>query len=94
MFGALAAAAACAKLRKLDADHTAIAIAIGASQASGIMSNFGTMTKPFHAGKAAHSGIMSARFGRGWHDREHGRTGAPARVPERGLAREQTRPRR
>lgn len=62
IFGALAAAAACAKLRKLDADHTAIAIALGASQASGIMSNFGTMTKPFHAGKAAHSGIMSARL--------------------------------
>ncbi len=62
IFGAVGAAAACAKLRKLDANHTAIAIAIGASQSSGIMSNFGTMTKPFHAGKAAHSGIMAARL--------------------------------
>ena len=62
IFGAVGAAAACAKLRKLDANRTAIAIALGASQASGIMSNFGTMTKPFHAGKAAHSGIMSARL--------------------------------
>ena len=26
------------------------------------MSNFGTMTKPFHAGKAAHAGIMAARL--------------------------------
>ena len=60
--GALAAAAACAKLRRLDGGRTAIAIAISASQASGLMSNFGTMTKPFHAGKAAHSGIMSARL--------------------------------
>lgn len=62
IFGAVGAAAACAKLRKLDASRTAIAIALGASQASGIMSNFGTMTKPFHAGKAAHSGIMAARL--------------------------------
>ena len=62
IFGAVGAAAACAKLRRLDADKTAIAIALGASQASGIMSNFGTMTKPFHAGKSAHSGIMAARL--------------------------------
>ena len=62
IFGAVGAAAACAKLRKLDANRTAMAIALGLSQASGIMSNFGTMTKPFHAGKAAHSGIMAARL--------------------------------
>jgi 2-methylcitrate dehydratase PrpD len=62
LYGAIGAAAACAKLRKLDAEKTAIAIALGASQSSGIMSNFGTMTKPFHAGKAAHAGIMAARL--------------------------------
>jgi len=62
IFGAVGAAAACAKLRRLDPERTAIAIALGASQASGIMSNFGTMTKPFHAGKSAHSGIMAARL--------------------------------
>src|SRR6195952_2610682 len=62
LYGAPAAAAACAKLRKLDADKSAIAIALGASQAAGLMSNFGTMTKPFHAGKAAHAGIMAARL--------------------------------
>jgi 2-methylcitrate dehydratase PrpD len=62
IFGAVGAAAACAKLRRLDPEKTAIAIALGASQASGIMSNFGTMTKPFHAGKSAHSGIMAARL--------------------------------
>jgi 2-methylcitrate dehydratase PrpD len=62
LYGAPAAAAACAKLRKLDAEKTAIAIALGASQSSGLMSNFGTMTKPFHAGKAAHAGIMAARL--------------------------------
>jgi 2-methylcitrate dehydratase PrpD len=62
LYGAVGAAAACAKLRKLDAEKSAIAIALGASQSSGLMSNFGTMTKPFHAGKAAHAGIMAARL--------------------------------
>src|SRR5579862_5974144 len=62
LYGAVGAAAACAKLRKLDAEKCAIAIALGASQAGGIMSNFGTMTKPFHAGRSAHSGIMAARL--------------------------------
>src|ERR1700760_630308 len=62
LYGAVGAAAACAKLRKLDAQKSAIAIALGASQSAGLMSNFGTMTKPFHAGKAAHAGIMAARL--------------------------------
>lgn len=62
IFGAIGAAAACAKLRKLDAARTATAIALGASQSAGIMANFGTMTKPFHAGRSAHSGIIAARL--------------------------------
>ena len=62
LYGAIAAAAACAKLHRLDADKSAIAIALGGSQSAGLMSNFGTMTKPFHAGKAAHAGIIAARL--------------------------------
>jgi 2-methylcitrate dehydratase PrpD len=62
LYGAIGAAAACAKLRKLDAEKAAIAIALGASQSAGLMSNFGTMTKPFHAGRAAHAGVMAARL--------------------------------
>jgi 2-methylcitrate dehydratase PrpD len=62
LYGAVAAAAACAKLRKPDADKSAIAIALGASQSAGLMPTFGSMTKPFHAGKAAHAGIMAARL--------------------------------
>jgi 2-methylcitrate dehydratase PrpD len=65
LYGAPAAAAACAKLRRLDAGKCAISIALGASQSSGLMSNFGTMAKPFHAGKAAHAGIMAARLAEG-----------------------------
>ncbi len=62
LYGAVGAAAACAKLRKLNAEKSAIAIALGGSQAAGLMSNFGTMTKPFHAGKSAHAGIIAARL--------------------------------
>ncbi len=62
IFGAIGAAAACASLRKLDAAKAAHAIALGASQSAGLMANFGTMTKPFHAGRAAHAGVISARL--------------------------------
>jgi 2-methylcitrate dehydratase PrpD len=62
IFGAIAAAAACASLRKLDAEKAAHAIALGASQSAGIMANFGTMTKPFHAGRSAQSGLLAARL--------------------------------
>ena len=64
IFGAIGAAAACASLNKLDAERCAVAIALGASQSSGIMANFGTMTKPFHAGRAASSGVLAARLAR------------------------------
>lgn len=62
IFGAIAAAAACAYLRRLDPARAAQAIALGASQSAGLMANFGTMTKPFHAGRAAHAGVMAARL--------------------------------
>jgi 2-methylcitrate dehydratase PrpD len=62
IFGAIGAAAACASLRRLGAEPAAHAIALGASQSSGVMANFGTMTKPFHAGRAAHSGVIAARL--------------------------------
>jgi 2-methylcitrate dehydratase PrpD len=62
VFGAIGAAAACAFLRGLDAEKTAHAIALGASQSAGLVANFGTMTKPFHAGRAAHAGVIAARL--------------------------------
>lgn len=62
IFGSIAAAAACAYLRRLDPARTAQAIALGASQSAGLMANFGTMTKPFHAGRSAHAGVMAARL--------------------------------
>lgn len=62
ILGAIGAAAACASLHKLDTEQSATAIAIGASQSAGIMANFGTMTKPFHAGRSAQSGVVAARL--------------------------------
>jgi 2-methylcitrate dehydratase PrpD len=62
IFGPIAAAAACASLRHLDAQRATYALALAASHSSGITANFGTMTKPFHAGRSAHSGLMAARL--------------------------------
>ena len=62
IFGAIGAGAACAALRRLSAEQANMAIALSASQAGGIMANFGTMTKPFHAGRASHAGLVSARL--------------------------------
>ncbi len=59
-FGTIGAAAACARLLHLDADRTQAALGIAASLASGIQQNFGSMTKPLHAGWAARSGLVAA----------------------------------
>ncbi len=53
---------ACARLLGLDADKTATAIGIAGTQAAGLKSQFGTMCKPFHAGKAAQNGLLAARL--------------------------------
>jgi 2-methylcitrate dehydratase PrpD len=58
--GTLGAAAAAARVLGLDAVRTAHALALGASHASGLKANFGTMTKPLHAGLAARSGVHAA----------------------------------
>jgi 2-methylcitrate dehydratase PrpD len=62
VLGTIAAAAACAKLRNLDGTHAATAIAIAASMSSGLVANFGTMTKSFQVGRAAQSGLIAARL--------------------------------
>ena len=65
--GAIGAAAAVSRLRRADVSATARALGIAASQAAGLRENFGTMTKPFHAGRAAESGVLAADLaGRGW----------------------------
>ena len=63
--GALGAAAAASRLLGLDQEQTAMAISLAASQSSGLRQNFGTMTKPFHAGHACKCGITAAKLVRG-----------------------------
>jgi 2-methylcitrate dehydratase PrpD len=79
IFGATAGAA---RLLGLDVDGIARAFGIAASQSGGLRANFGTMTKPFHAGLSCRGGIEAALLARdgftasaeileqrfGWHD--------------------------
>ncbi|HUI13913.1 MAG TPA: MmgE/PrpD family protein, partial [Xanthobacteraceae bacterium] len=62
VLGTVGAAAACAKLRRLDTKGAATAMAIAASMSSGLVANFGTMTKSFQVGRAAQSGVIAARL--------------------------------
>jgi len=60
--GAIGATATAAKLLGLRRDDVRRALSLGASQAGGLRENFGTMTKPFHAGRAAESGVVAAEL--------------------------------
>lgn len=57
--GMLGAAAAVGRLQGLDAGSLRTVLGIAASQAGGLQENFGTMVKPFHAGRSAEAGIVS-----------------------------------
>ena len=60
--GTLGAAAAAARLLRLNPEQTAMAVSLGASQAAGLRQNFGTMTKPYHAGAACRAGVNAAKL--------------------------------
>jgi 2-methylcitrate dehydratase PrpD len=60
--GPFGSAAACAKLLKFDLPETLKTFGLAASQSGGLGENFGTMTKPFQAGHAAESGLVSAEL--------------------------------
>src|SRR5262245_12698747 len=60
--GCFGSTAACARLLGLGAGTAAMAMGIAGTQAAGLKSQFGTMCKPFHAGKAAQSGLLAARL--------------------------------
>jgi len=61
-FGAVASAA---RLMKLSSAQIAHALGIAASMSSGIRVNFGSMTKPLHAGRAAENGVTAAELASG-----------------------------
>lgn len=62
--GVIGAAAACARLLKLDREACARALSIATSMSAGFMSQFGTMMKPVHAGLAAKGGVIAASLAR------------------------------
>jgi 2-methylcitrate dehydratase PrpD len=65
--GPFGSAAACAKLLHFEVPKILNAFGLVASQSGGLRENFGTMTKPFQAGHAAESGVVSAELvGLGW----------------------------
>lgn len=59
-YGTIGATATAARLLKLTREQTMHAFSIAASEACGIQKNFGTMTKPLHAGLAARNGVFAA----------------------------------
>lgn len=58
--GAIGAGAAAARLLGLDAERTAWAIGLAATQPVGLRVHFGAMAKSFHPGRAAQNGILAA----------------------------------
>lgn len=71
VMGTVGAAAAVAHLHKLSPAACRNALGAAASMASGLVANFGTMTKPLHAGRAAACAIEAVRLA------ALGLTGAP-----------------
>lgn len=62
VLGTVGATAAVAYLNRLPVDQCRHAIALSASMACGLVANFGTMTKPLHAGRAAAAAIDAVRL--------------------------------
>jgi len=58
--GTMGAAAGASKLLRLDHDKVKASLGIAASLAGGLRQNFGTMTKPLHAGRASQNGVTAA----------------------------------
>ncbi len=65
--GPFASTSAVGRLRGFDHETMKRALSIAGSQSGGLRENFGTMTKPFHAGRAAESGIVACDLAElGW----------------------------
>jgi 2-methylcitrate dehydratase PrpD len=64
ILGRFGAAAGASRLFGLTADQVSMALGLAATQAGGLRDAFGTMTKPFHSGRAAMDGLLSALLAR------------------------------
>lgn len=61
-FGTFGAMAAAAKLMGLEGEPLLHAFGLAGTQAAGLKSVFGSMSKPLHAGKAAQNGLLAAKL--------------------------------
>ena len=64
IFGRFSAAATAAVLLGLDRAQIANALGVAGTTAGGLNASFGTMSKPFHLGKAAMDGMLAADLAR------------------------------
>jgi len=64
ILGTLATAMAAAKVLNVDREHANVILGLAATEASGLVRNFGTDTKPFHAGLAAQGGLQATFLAR------------------------------
>lgn len=62
VLGVLGAAAAVSRLLKMDSEKIRHALGIASSASAGLRQNFGTMTKPYHAGQSAKNGMLAAKL--------------------------------
>src|ERR1700757_98929 len=60
--GPFGSAAACSRVLNFDLAKTLKTLGLVASNSGGLRENFGTMTKPYQAGHAAESGLVSAQL--------------------------------
>jgi 2-methylcitrate dehydratase PrpD len=76
----LGVALAAGRMIGLDEDRLAMCLGVGATQAAGLLTSFGTMSKPLHTGKSATNGVLAALLV------ESGYTGSASALDgERGL---------
>jgi 2-methylcitrate dehydratase PrpD len=61
-FGSFGAGVACAKLQGLNQSQVEMTLGTAASMASGLVCNFGTMSKPLHVGLGARNGVVAAKL--------------------------------
>lgn len=60
--GTIGAVAASANILKLNMQQARMALGIASSLAGGLLQNFGTMTKPLHAGNSAKNGVVAVQL--------------------------------
>jgi 2-methylcitrate dehydratase PrpD len=62
VIGTIGAAAAASSALRLDPSRAGCALGIAASLSGGLLKNFGSMTKPLHAGNAARNGVFATQL--------------------------------